>query len=200
MDVPPEYTQAVISEVIRRRAVLISQSDNSDGSMRIVFEITTRGLLGLRGTLLTLSKGTAITNSYFIKNQPLGANFSKLRRGVLIASEAGKALTYGLNVAQGRGITFIGPGVDVYSGMIIGLNSREGDIEINVCKEKKQTNVRSSTADIAVILTPPTIMSLEQNMEFLEEEELLEVTPKSLRLRKKILDPTKRRRSQKSVV
>ncbi|MFH1407696.1 MAG: translational GTPase TypA [Patescibacteria group bacterium] len=200
VDVPPEYTQAVISEVIRRRAVLISQSDNSDGSMRIVFEITTRGLLGLRGTLLTLSKGTAITNSYFIKNQPLGANFSKLRRGVLIASEAGKALTYGLNVAQGRGITFIGPGVDVYSGMIIGLNSREGDIEINVCKEKKQTNVRSSTADIAVILTPPTIMSLEQNMEFLEEEELLEVTPKSLRLRKKILDPTKRRRSQKSVV
>ena len=130
----------------------------------------------------------------------MGANFSKLRRGVLIASEAGRTLTYGLNVAQGRGITFIGPGVDVYSGMIIGLNSREGDIEINVCKEKKQTNVRSSTADIAVILTPPTIMSLEQNMEFLEEEELLEVTPKSLRLRKKILDPTKRRRSQKVVV
>ncbi|OIP97715.1 translational GTPase TypA [candidate division WWE3 bacterium CG09_land_8_20_14_0_10_39_24] len=196
VDTVSEYAQAITSEVIQRRGILVSQSANSDGSARIVFEITTRGLIGLKSAILTLSKGTAAANSYFIKNQPLGTNFPKLRKGVLIASEAGKALTYGLNVAQGRGITFINPGTPVYPGMIIGLNSREDDIEINVCKEKKQTNVRSSTADIAVILTPPTIMSLEQNMEFLERDELLEVTPKNLRLRKKILDPIKRRRSK----
>ena len=196
VDILPDYTQVVISEVIRKRGVLISQDQNSDGTNRIVFEITTRGLLGLRSALLTLSSGTVVMSSYFIKYQPMGSTLAKSRRGVLIASESGKAFTYGLNIAQGRGTTFIGPGTQVYGGMIVGLNSRDDDIEINVCKEKKQTNVRSSTADIAVILTPPTIMSLEQCIEFLEEDELLEVTPKSLRLRKKILDPTLRRRAK----
>jgi len=197
VDVSPEYSQSIISEVIRRRGMLTSQADNSDGSVRITFEITTRGLIGLRSQILTLSRGTTVMNSFFVKYKNMGDPLPKLRRGVLIASEGGKAVTYGLNIAQGRGITFIHQGTEVYRGMIVGLNTRDDDIEINVTKEKKQTNVRSSTSDISVILTPPTILSLEQCMEFLESDELLEVTPKSLRLRKKILDPTMRRRAQK---
>ena len=197
VDVAPEYVGAVAGEVGRRRGVLLSQADNSDNSVRLVFEITTRGLLGLRNELLTQSRGTAVMNSLFLRFEPLGAPIPKLRNGVLIASETGKAVTYGLNVAQGRGITFIPPGTQVYEGMIIGLNSRESDIEINVAKEKKQTNVRSSTADIAVILTPPTILSLEQCLDFLEEDELLEVTPKSLRLRKKFLTAEARAKARK---
>ncbi|MFH1566330.1 MAG: translational GTPase TypA [bacterium] len=197
VDVIPEYAQNVISEVIRRRGILTSQTNNSNGSVTVLFEITTRGLIGLKSQLLTLSRGTAVVNSFFLKYEPMGDTIPKLRKGVLIASEGGKAVTYGLNIAQGRGTTFIHPGTEVYKGMIVGLNARNEDIEINVTKEKNQTNVRSATADIAVILTPPTIFSLEQNMEFLENDELLEVTPKNLRLRKKVLDATLRRRSQK---
>jgi len=195
VDVPSEYASAIVSEVAKRRGNLVSQTSRSNSSAELVFEITTRGLLGLGGQILTLSKGTAVMNSFFLKYKLQERSFPKLRRGVLVASDDGKALTYGLNVAQGRGITFVPPQTQVYRGMIIGLNSRDDDIEINVCKEKKQTNVRSSTSDIAVVLTPPTILSLEQCIEFLEDDELLEVTPHNLRLRKKILDPIKRYRS-----
>ncbi|MBI2865081.1 MAG: translational GTPase TypA [Chloroflexi bacterium] len=187
IDVDPAYIGAMAGEVGRRKGVLHSQSDNADGSVRLVFEITTRGLLGLRSQSLNLSRGTAVMNSLFLRFDPVGAPLPNLRNGVLIASDSGKAVTYGLNNAQGRGITFIPPQTQVYEGMIVGLNSRAGDIEMNVAKEKKQTNVRSSTADIAVILTPPTILSLEQSLDFLQDDELLEVTPKSLRLRKKLL-------------
>ncbi|MCL5411656.1 MAG: translational GTPase TypA [Patescibacteria group bacterium] len=197
VDVPTDYIGAVNSEVGRRRGSLISQSENSDGTVRLVFEITTRGLLGLRNQLLTLSRGTAVMNSMFLKFVSIGAIIPKLRNGVLIASEGGKAVTYGLNVAQGRGITFIPAQTQVYEGMIIGQNSREDDIEINVTKEKKQTNVRSSTADIAVALTPSTIFSLEQCLDFLEDDELLEVTPKSLRLRKKLLTAAARAKAKR---
>lgn len=196
VDVAAEHTGAVTSEVGRRKGVLLSQDDNSDGTTRLVFEITTRGLLGLRNQLLTLSRGTTVMNSLFLRYEPLGATIPKLRNGVLIASETGKAVTYGLNIAQGRGITFILPQTEVYLGMIIGLNSREDDIEINVTKEKKMTNVRSN-AEISTVLTPPTILSLEQSLDFLEDDELLEVTPKSLRLRKKLLDATTRARAKK---
>ncbi|KKQ73610.1 MAG: GTP-binding protein TypA, partial [Berkelbacteria bacterium GW2011_GWB1_38_5] len=165
---------------------------------RLVFEITTRGLLGLRNQLLTLSRGTAVMNSMFLRFESVGNLLPKLRNGVLIASENGKAVTYGLNIAQGRGITIIRPQTEVYGGMIIGLNNRDEDIEINVTKEKKQTNVRSSTADISVILTPPTILSLEQCLDFLEDDELLEVTPKNLRLRKKILNSSQRTKAIKN--
>ncbi|MBI4284078.1 MAG: translational GTPase TypA, partial [Chloroflexi bacterium] len=177
VDVDPDYAGAVTSEIGRRRGILLSREINADGSTRMVFELTTRGLLGLRGELLTLSRGTAVMNSVFLRYEKAGAPIPKLRNGVLVASESGKALTYGLNIAQGRGITFIPPQTEVYEGMIIGLNSRQNDIVINVVKEKKQTNIRSSTADIAVILTPPTILSLEQSLDFLEDDELLEVTP-----------------------
>jgi len=187
VDVVSDYASAVTGEVGKRKGMLFSQTENDDGTSRLIFEIPTRGLLGLRNVLLTLSRGTAVMNSMFVRFDPVGASLPKMRNGVLVASEAGTAVSYGLNNAQGRGITFINPQTPVYEGMIVGLNSREGDLEINVTKEKKQTNVRSSGADDAIVLTPPTIFSLEQCIDFLEDDELLEVTPKSLRLRKKIL-------------
>lgn len=188
IDVASEFTSNIIGEINRRRGMLLRQSDNSDGSVRLEFEITTRGMLGLQNVLLSSSKGSAVCNSLFLRFAPIQGSIPKLRNGVLIAFESGKAVTYGLNIAQQRGITFIQPATEVYEGMIIGLNSREEDMEINVTKEKKLTNIRSSNSDIATILTPPTIMSLEQCIDFLEDDELLEVTPKALRLRKKILD------------
>jgi len=192
VDVESSYVGAVVSEIGRRRGALISQEENSDQTTRLLFEITTRGLLGLRNQLLTLSKGTAVMNSLFLRFEQIGTDIPKLRNGALVSSDTGKAVTYGLNVAQGRGITFIPPQTEVYEGMIVGLNSREDDLEINVTKEKKQTNVRSSNSDFSIILTPPTLLSLEQSLDFLEDDELLEVTPKNLRLRKKILNSTMR--------
>ncbi len=194
VDVATEHAGAVNSEVGRRKGVLISQEENTDGSTRMTFEATTRGLLGLRNTLLTQSRGTAVMNSMFLRFEPVGAPIPKLRNGVLISSESGKAVTYGLAIAQGRGTTFIPPQTDVYMGMIVGLNGRDDDIEINVTKERKMTNVRSN-AEISVGLTPYTVLSLEQSLDFLEDDELLEVTPKSLRLRKKLLDANARARA-----
>jgi GTP-binding protein len=198
VDVPPEYVGAVTGEIGRRKGILHAQEDSTDGTVRLTFEITTRGMLGLRTQLLTLSRGTAVMNSLFLRFEPTGAVIPKLRNGVLIASEAGKAVGYGLDIAQGRGITFINAQTEVYTGMVIGLNGRDEDIEINVCKEKKLTNVRASGSDDALTLTPPTIFSLEQCLDFLEDDELLEVTPLNLRLRKRILDATKRARAKKS--
>ena len=197
VDVDTNKVGAVTSEIGRRKGILHSQDKNNDGTTRLVFEITTRGLLGLRNQLLIISRGTAIINSIFLDFKPLGVELSKLRNGVLIASKSGKAVVYGLNIAQGRGITIIAPQTEVYTGQIVGLNNRNEDIEINVAKEKQKTNVRSSTSDFSVILTPPTILSLEQCLDFLEDDELLEVTPKSLRLRKMILDSTLRTKSRK---
>lgn len=188
IDVDATYVGAVSAEIGRRKGLLISQEEGSDKTIRLIFEITTRGILGLRNQLLTISRGTATMNSLFVRFEKMASEIPRLRRGVLIASETGKAVTYGLNIAQGRGVTFIPPQTEVYAGMIVGLNNREEDIEINVTREKKQTNVRASSSDFAIILTPPTVLSLEQDLDFLEDDELLEVTPKNLRLRKKILD------------
>lgn len=195
VDVATEHVGAVTGEVGRRKGFLLGQEENSDGTTRLVFEISTRGLLGLRNQLLTLSRGTAIMNSVFVRFQPVGAPISRMRNGALVASESGKAVAFGLNNAQQRGVNFIHPQTEVYEGMIVGLNSREGDLEINVTKEKKLTNMRSSGADEAIVLTPPTVMSLEQCLDFLEDDELLEVTPESLRLRKKLLSKTARKRA-----
>ncbi|MCL5410623.1 MAG: translational GTPase TypA [Patescibacteria group bacterium] len=197
IDVAPEFASTIIGEVNKRRGILLHQEENSDGTTRLVFEITTRGTLGLRNVLLTASKGTAISNSLFLRFDPVSGIIPKLRNGVLIAFESGKAVTYGLNIAQQRGITFIPPATDVYAGMIVGLSTREDDMEINVTKEKKLTNVRASNSDIATILTPPTLLSLEQCIDFLEDDELLEVTPKNLRLRKKILDAQSRLKARR---
>lgn len=195
IDVVNEYAGSIISEVGRRQGQLCYQEDNGDDTTRLVFEITTRGSLGLRNQLLTISRGTAIMNSLFLRFEPLGKPIPKLRNGVLIASESGRAVTYGLNIAQGHGLTFIVPQTEVYAGMIVGLNARDDDIEINVTKEKKLTNVRSN-AEISTVLTPPILLSLEQSLDFLEDDELLEVTPKNLRLRKKLLDATSRVRAK----
>ncbi|MFA5809871.1 MAG: translational GTPase TypA [Thermoleophilia bacterium] len=198
VDVATEYVGAVSGEVGRRKGFMLTQEENSDGTTRLMFEISTRGLLGLRNQLLTLSRGTAIMNSVFVRFQPLGAPLPRMRNGALIASESGKAVAFGLNNAQQRGTVFIHPQTQVYEGMIVGLNSREGDLEINVTKEKKLTNMRSSGADDAIVLTTPTVLSMEQGLDFLEDDELLEVTPKCQRLRKKLLLKTERVKAGRS--
>jgi len=198
VDVDTLSSGVVNAEVGRRHGILTHQEEATDKTTRLVFEISTRGLLGLRNQLLTTTRGTAVMNSLFLCYEKLGKAIPRLRNGVLIASESGKAVTYGLDIAQGRGATFIPPQTEVYAGQIIGLNSREEDIEINVTKEKKKTNVRSSNSDFATILTPATILSLEQSLDFLEDDELLELTPKSLRLRKKLLNSNERRKASRS--
>jgi GTP-binding protein len=198
VDVSTEYVGGVTGEVGRRKGNLLQQIENADGTTRLMFEISTRGILGLRNQLLTISRGTAIMNSLFQKFVPYTGVIPRLRNGVLIASDNGKAVTYGLNIAEGRGTIFVAPQTQVYAGMIIGLNTRGEDIEINVCKEKKLTNTRASGSDDTVSLTPATIFSLEQSLDFLEDDELLEVTPTSLRLRKKFLDANVRNRMRKA--
>jgi GTP-binding protein len=197
VDVSNDYVGAVKSEVGRRRGVLINQEEATSQSARLTFEITTRGMLGLRGTLLTLTKGTAITSSVFVRYEKVGATLQKLRKGVLVAANSGTTAPYGLDIAQSKGPVFVGPQTPVYEGMIVGINGRDEDLEVNVCKEKQLTNNRSQGEGTATILTPPTIMSLEQDLGFLEDDELLEITPKNLRLRKKILDGAQRYRVKK---
>lgn len=196
IDVENDYANGIIGEVIKRKGTLLHQNKMNDGTTRLIFEISTCGLLGLRNQLLTLSRGTAVTNSLFLRFDKVTNSIPKLRNGVLIASETGKTVTYGLDIAQGRGITFLEPQTPVYKGMIVGLNSRENDLDINVCKEKQLTNIRAASSDFTTVLTPATILSLEQCIDFIENDELLEVTPKSLRLRKKILDANLRNRAK----
>lgn len=193
VDVDNEYVGAVKSEVGKRRGMLINQEELSTGTTRLTFEITTRGILGLRGALLTLSKGTAVASSLFLRNEKLSGQMQKLRKGVIVASHTGKAVPYGLQSAHEKGPVFIWPQTSVYEGMIVGINGRDEDIELNVCKAKQLTNNRSSGED-GIVLPPPVELSLEQMLGFLEDDELLEITPNSLRLRKKVLNADMRRR------
>ncbi len=197
IDIPDEFQGAVTQEFGQRRGVMTNMETDSKGNTRLEYKIPSKNLLGIRSTLLTKTKGTSVMNSMFVGYQPLTPVLEKIRNGVLVASEAGTALAYGLANVQERGVTFIEAGTKVYEGMIIGMNMRKDDIEMNVTKEKKQTNIRSSTSDIAVILTPPTKLSLEQYLDFLEDDELLEVTPQNLRPRKKLLTRIDRVRSQR---
>jgi GTP-binding protein len=194
IDVGNTYVGAVKSEIGQRRGALLSQEELTSETTRLIYEISTRGILGLRSTLLTLSKGTAVTNSNFLRYDKMGPPMQKLRKGVLIASASGMAAPHGLVTAQSKGPVFVAPQQKVYEGMIVGLNGRDDDLEINVCKEKQLTNNRSSGEGTSVALVPPMIMSLEQNLVFLENDELLEITPHNLRLRKKILNATQRMR------
>ena len=187
IDIPDKFQGIVTRELGQRRANMTNINSDGKGNIRFEYKIPSKALLGLRNVLLTNTKGTAVINTMFDKYAPITPPLPKIRNGVLIASESGTALAFGLENAQGRGITFVDPGTSVYEGMIIGLNTRADDIEINVAKGKHLTNMRSSTADIAITLTPPLKMSLEQYLDFLEDDELLEVTPKNLRLRKKLL-------------
>ncbi|MGB4758744.1 MAG: translational GTPase TypA [Candidatus Saccharimonadales bacterium] len=197
IEVPAEHVGAVQMELGQRRAILKEQFASPKGVTKLIYEMPTRALLGMRNILLTNTKGTIVMNSLVTGFQPQGAALQQLRSGVLISFEQGVSTPYALQNAEARGTTFIGPAEKVYAGQIVGLNTRQEDMEINVCKAKHLTNMRSSSSDGVVQLTPPTIFSLEQCLDFIENDELLEVTPKNLRLRKKELDPNKRKRLQK---
>lgn len=198
IEIAPEFVGAVSQELGLRRAELKKQEQSSTGMTRIEYIITTRALIGLRNSLLTDTKGTIIMHSLPYGYQPIGPKLTGARNGALIAFEAGTTTPYALETAEARGQLFVGPGVEVYAGMIVGLYNRSEDLEINVCKEKHLTNMRSKSSDGTVQLTPHTQLSLEQCIDFLNDDELLEVTPKSLRLRKRYLDSNERKRHQKS--
>ena len=198
IEVSPEFVGAVSQELGLRRATLISQELTSTGGTRFVYEITTAALIGLRNQLLTATRGTAIMSSLPHGYKPVTGRYHPERNGALIAFEAGTSTAYALDAAQARGILFIPPGVPVYQGMIVGLSNKKEDLDINICKEKQLTNMRTHASDGAIQLTPYTQYSLEQCIDFLLDDELLEVTPKSLRLRKRQLDPVKRKRENRA--
>lgn len=195
IDVPDEFSGAVIQKLSARKGELQSMGTGSGGYTRLEFSIPSRGLIGYRGEFMTDTKGNGILNTIFDGYGPYKGDLSYRSNGSLIAFESGEAVTYGLFGAQERGTLFIAPGEKVYAGMVIGETGKAEDIEINVCKTKHLTNTRSSSADEALKLTPPKILSLEQALDFIDTDELLEVTPESLRIRKKILDPTLRKRA-----
>ncbi len=195
VDVPQEFSGTVISMLSERKGELQGMSTLADGTTRLEFEIPSRGLIGFHGPFLTATKGTGVLNTIFDEYAPYKGDIHYRKNGSLIAFETGEAVTYGLFAAQERGALFISPGTKVYAGMVVGESAKPEEIEINVCKTKHLTNTRSSSADEALTLTPPRIMSLEQAMDFIDTDELLEVTPKTLRIRKKILDSRLRKRA-----
>ena len=198
IEVAPEFVGAVSQEMGTRRAEMRAQESLPTGATRLTYIITTRAMIGLRNLMLTATKGTIIMNSLPYGYQEMGAKIPSSRNGVLIAFEKGVSTPYALQSAESRGELFIGPGTEVYAGMIVGLNNRQEDLEINVVKEKHLTNMRSKSSDGAVQLTPFTDLSLEQCIDFIEDDELLEVTPQNLRLRKRYLDSNERKRMAKS--
>ncbi|MBR1389966.1 MAG: translational GTPase TypA [Lachnospiraceae bacterium] len=195
IDVPDDFTGTVIDKLSQRKGELRNMKPISGGYTRLEFYIPSRGLIGYRGEFLTDTKGNGIINTIFDGYAPYKGDIAYRKQGSLIAFESGESVTYGLFSAQERGTLFIGPGVKVYSGMVIGSSAKAEDIELNVCKKKHLTNTRSSSADEALTLVPPRILSLEQALDFIDVDELLEVTPESLRIRKRILDPTLRKRA-----
>ena len=194
VDVPDEFSGAVIQKLSGRKGELVGMTPIHGGYTRLEFNIPSRGLIGYRGEFMTDTKGNGILNTEFEGYGPYKGDMFYRKTGSLIAYESGEAITYGLFNAQERGPLFIGPGTKVYAGMVIGQSGKSEDVEVNVCKTKKLTNTRSSSADEALKLVPPKIMSLEQCLEFIDTDELLEVTPENLRIRKKILDPMLRKR------
>ena len=197
VEVGPEFLGAVAQELGIRKAELISQDLTSTGSTRATYEITTAALIGLRNSLLTATKGTVIMSSIPKGYKPVDTKYHPERNGVLIAFEPGVSTAYALNATQARGTLFIPPQTPVYQGMIVGLANKKDDLDVNICKEKQLTNMRTHASDGAIQLTPFTQLSLEQSLDFLLDDELLEVTPKSLRLRKRQLDPVKRKRENR---
>lgn len=194
VNVPDDCVGNVIEKLGRRKAEMTNMEPAEDGHTKIEFKIPARGLIGYRTEFLTDTKGVGTMNHVFNSYEPYKGDIQARVRGTIVAFEAGKSITYGLYNAQDKGDLFIGPGVDVYEGMIVGLNSRGEDLSINVCKEKHLTNTRASGSDEALRLVPPIQMSLEAAIEFIQDDELVEVTPKSIRLRKKILDTKERER------
>jgi GTP-binding protein len=195
IDTKNEYIGVVTEMLSKRQAKMTNMQSDQAGNVRMEFRIPTKGLIGFRSSFLTATRGSGVVNTQFVGWEPWHGDIVSTRPGVLIASEPGEALTYGLNNAQERGVTFIIPNTQVYEGMIIGQHQRTQDIAINVCKEKKKTNIRSSTSDIAIKLSPAIIMSLEQAIDFINKDELVEITPQNIRLRKKLLTETQRLRA-----
>jgi GTP-binding protein len=184
----------ILTEMLAARQAQLVNMNNDGVNVHLEYRIPTKGLIGFRGAFLTATRGDGIMNTIFLGYEPWRGDMSSTRSGVLVASESGESITYGLLNTQGRGPTFIGPGTLVYEGMIVGYHQRPQDIAVNVCKEKKKTNVRSSTQEIMVKLSPPVLLSLEQAMDFINRDELLEVTPQNIRMRKKLLTQTQRLR------
>ena len=197
IDVPDEFSGSVIEKLSQRKGELQGMSNAAGGYTRLDFLIPSRGLIGYRGEFLTDTKGNGIINTIFEGYAPYKGDIPSRKQGSLIAFEDGVSVTYGLYNAQERGVLFIGPGEKVYSGMVVGLSGKGEDIELNVCKRKQMSNTRSSSADEALRLSPPRILSLEQALDFIDNDELLEVTPTSLRVRKRILDSTLRKRANR---
>ena len=197
IEVGPEHVGTVSQELGARRAALVKQEQTSGGATRSTYILPTRAMIGLRNELLTATKGTVIMHSLPHGYQPLSGALPKTRNGVLVATEAGVTTPYALQASEARGTLLVGPGVTVYQGMIVGEYNRQDDLDVNVCRAKQLTNIRSSSSDGAVQLTPHTQLSLEQSIDFIEDDELLEVTPKNLRLRKRYLDPNERKRHKK---
>ena len=196
IDTKDSYIGVLTETLAARKAQLTNMTNDGLGNVRLEYHIPTRGLIGFRNAFLTLTQGNGAMSSILISYEPWMGKIGTTRMGALMASEQGVAVTYGLNNAQQRGDTFIEPGTPVYEGMIIGLNVRPMDMVVNVCKEKQKTNIRSSTSEIAVRLTPPIIMSLEQSLDFINNDELVEVTPQNIRLRKKYLTQHERARAR----
>ena len=195
IDTREQYIGAVSETLALRKARMVDMVNDGSGNVRLEYDIPTRGLIGFRNAFLTLTQGNGAMSSLLLGHEPWLGPIGTSRNGALIASEGGVAVTYGLNNAQLRGQTFIEPGTPVYEGMIVGLNQRPADLAVNVCKEKKMTNVRSSTSDIAVRLTPAVKLSLEQSLDFINADELVEVTPRTIRLRKRLLTQHERSRA-----
>lgn len=198
IDVTEEYIGAVIEKLGRRKGELISMSEAKGGYVRLIFSVPARGLIGYSQEFMTDTKGNGILNSVFDGYEPYKGDIPKRKEGSLISYETGEATTYGLYQAQERGVLFISPGTEVYEGMVIGANPKGLDIEVNVCKRKHQTNIRAAGSDDALKLSPPRKMTLEEALEFIEEDELVEITPENIRIRKKILDSNKRYKSKKN--
>ena len=199
IDVPDEFSGTVINMLNQRKGELQGMAPTGNGTTRLEFSIPSRGLIGFRGDFMTATKGNGIINTMFDGYQPYKGDMNYRSQGSLIAFESGESITYGLFNAQERGTLFIGPGEQVYGGMVVGQCGKAEDIEVNVCKKKQLTNTRASGSDDALKLTPPKILSLEQALDFIDTDELLEITPKSIRIRKKILDPTLRMRARRAM-
>ena len=197
IDTTDEFVGPVTELVGGRKARMLDMVNDGRSNVRLEFAIPTRGLIGLRNVFLTATKGNGVMASRLIGFEPWLGPIASTRTGALVASETGVALSHGIALAQERGITFIDPGTEVYEGMVVGQQPREGDLVVNICRAKKLTNMRASTSDISIRLTPSVNLSLEQSLDFIEDDELLEVTPKSIRLRKRLLDMDDRAKERK---
>jgi GTP-binding protein len=197
ISVEEEYQGAIVQVLSEKKGELQDLRPHERGGVRLEFVIPTRGLLGFRSRLLSMTRGTGVMSSLFEGFKPWAGEITQRNQGSLLASENGTTTAFGLSNAEERGELFLGPGVDVYEGMIVGRHQREGDLVVNVCKAKALTNMRASTSDVGVRLTRPTEMSLDRSLEYVGPDELMEVTPKSVRMRKRELNASMRRKAEK---